>query len=112
MSIETWSDEIYLVAVDSEPGISEDMGALVERLAETPRHVVVNLEHITHLNSSNIAQLLRLRKKLIEVGRKLRLCCVNDQVWTVMLVTGLDQVFEFAQDVPSALTGLQMDRSA
>ncbi len=109
MSIETWSEEIYLANLETEPSFSEDLIALYERVSDRPHHVVLNCARIGRVNSSNIAQLLRLRKKLLEIRRKLRLCCVPDAIWSVMLVTGLDQVFEFAEDVPTALAGLQMD---
>ncbi len=109
MSIETWSDEIFLANLESEPSFSEDLMALHDRVGDHPHHVVLNCSRIKRINSSNIAQLLRLRKKLIEVRQKMRLCCVPDEIWSVMMVTGLDQVFEFAEDVPSALAGLQID---
>ena len=63
------------------------------------------------MNSSHLAQLLRLRKRLIELDRKLMLCCVNDHLWSVMLVTGLDKLFTFAPDTMTALAGLQVDES-
>lgn len=109
MSIETWSDEILLANLESEPACSEDLMALHERVSDRPHHIVLNFSRVGRINSSNIAQLLRLRKKQIEIDRKLRLCCVPDTIWSVMLVTGLDQVFEFAEDVPTALAGLQMN---
>jgi anti-anti-sigma factor len=72
-------------------------------------HVVLNLGNVTYLNSSNIAQLLKLRQVLGKHGRRLKLCSVTDQVWSVMLVTGLDKVFMFAPDPMTALAGLQLE---
>lgn len=109
MAIERWSDDILLVELENEPLFSEEMQSLRDELSPQPRHVVLNLGAVEVLNSSNIAQMLRTRKQLIEAERKLRLTEVSDRLWTVLSVMGLDKVFEFAEDVASALAGLQME---
>ncbi len=111
MSIENWSDRIVLVELENEPQFSEEMQNLRDQLDAHPRDVVINLASVTLVNSSNIAQLLRARKQCVQADRKLRLAAVDDAVWTVLSVMGLDKVFEFAQDVPTALAGLQMNET-
>ena len=64
------------------------------------------------INSSNIAQLLRLRKILGEGDRQLRICGVSDEVWSVLMVTGLDKVFHFAPDTMTALASIQIEGGA
>ena len=111
MAIEQWSQSIVLVDLADEPQFSEDMAGLAERLGNgRPAHVVFNLAAVRHFNSSNISQLLRTRQTLVAADRRLILCSVPDAVWGVMLVTGLDKVFEFSPDVPSALASLQLIR--
>ena len=39
---------------------------------------------------------------------RLRICSVDDAVWSVMLITGLDKVFEFTDDVSTSLASLQL----
>ncbi|MFO0895207.1 MAG: STAS domain-containing protein [Phycisphaerales bacterium] len=104
-----WSDEILLVELGDEPAFSEEMGALMARLerGET-RHIVLDFRNVRVLNSSNLAALLRLRTRVNTLGRRLRLSGVNDKVWGVLLVTGLDKVFEFNEDVAAALASMQM----
>ena len=113
MSIQQWSDEILLVDLTGEPAFSEEMMALQDKLdklhAADRSHVVLDLSRVRTLNSTNLAQLLRVRKVLSEHGHKLRICSVQDTVWTVFLVTGLDKIFQFRPDVPSALAGLQLE---
>jgi hypothetical protein len=70
--------------------------------------LILNMKSVTFLNSSNIAQLLRLRKQLLAAQRRLRICAVADPVWSVLLLTGLDKVFDFTSDVSTALASLQM----
>lgn len=107
-----WSDKIVLANLTDEPALSDELSSIAERLtsqegAPTP-HVVLDFSGVTYVNSSNIAQLLKLRKLLGEAGRQLRICGLNDEVWSVLLVTGLDRVFKFEPDTLTALAGLQM----
>ncbi len=108
MTIQHWSDDIILAELADDPQYTDETAALGETLAEKPAHVVLNLAAVTFLNSSNIARLLRLRKQVMNAGRKLILCGVNDQVWGVFLVTGLDKIFEFTNDVSTALAAMQL----
>jgi anti-anti-sigma regulatory factor len=52
--------------------------------------------------------MLRVRKLLIEGDRKLKVASVSDAVWSIMLLTGLDKVFAFSPDKPTAIAGLQI----
>ncbi|MCL4743029.1 MAG: STAS domain-containing protein [Phycisphaerales bacterium] len=108
-----WSDSIVVAELADEPALSDEFNALFERLGDAPPdkmpHVVLNFANVTYVNSSNLAQLLRLRKMLADAGRSLRVCSVTDEVWSVLMVTGLDKVFKFAPDPLTALAGLQLE---
>ena len=109
-----WSEDIIVTELADEPQLSEELAILLDRLTSSKGEVpsvVVNFTNVTYVNSSNLAQLLRLKKTLAEAGSHLRLCGVSDEVWSVMMVTGLDKVFQFAPDPLTALAGLQMDES-
>jgi anti-sigma B factor antagonist len=111
MPIEAWSDEITIAELGDEPAFSEDMSSLMQKLdadQDAIPDMIVNLSSVTYLNSSNIAQLLRLRKKLNTAGRNMRICAVEDQVWGVLMITGLDKIFDFTDDVTTALASLQL----
>ncbi|MAJ47239.1 MAG: hypothetical protein CBC35_08290 [Planctomycetes bacterium TMED75] len=111
MPIEEWSEEITIATVGDEPAFSEDMANLLQRLderVETTPDVVLDLASVSYLNSSNIAQMLRLRKRLNTGGRNMRICSVDDQVWGVLMITGLDKIFDFTDDVSTALASLQL----
>ena len=110
-----WSDNIVLAQLNDEPQLSEELATIHDRLQEsasergdTP-HVVLDFAQVSYINSSNIAQLLRLSKALTASGRSMCLSALSDEVWSVMMVTGLDKVFRFAPDTMSALAGLQLD---
>ena len=108
MTNENWSEDIILAEFADDPQYTDEAAALADRLSENPANVVLNLGAVTFLNSSNIARLLRLRKQLINAGKKLIICGVNDQVWGVFLVTGLDKIFEMTNDVATALASMQL----
>jgi len=111
MPIEAWSDDITIAELGDEPAFSEDMASLMQRLdgaGDQVPDVIINLSGVTYLNSSNIAQMLRLRKRLNTAGRNMRICSVEDQVWGVLMITGLDKIFEFTDDVATALASLQL----
>jgi anti-anti-sigma regulatory factor len=46
----------------------------------------------------------------VEGGRRLVLCSPQDKVWGVLLATGLDALFEFAETVSDALARLQSEK--
>lgn len=107
-----WSDNIILSNLSDEPALSEELSGLGDRVAaresgQVP-HVVLDFSQVSYINSSNIAQMLRLRKILDEAGKHLRICGVTDEVWSVLMVTGLDRVFRFEPDTLTALAGLQI----
>lgn len=131
-----WSEDIVLVDLADEPEFTEEMSALFERLkmpspsgsinesddisykrpvpieagvlSATP-DIVLNFGAVTYVNSSHLASLLRLRKRLTEASRLLVLCGLNDEVSSVMRHTGLDRVFQFAPDTMTALAGVQIE---
>ncbi len=73
--------------------------------------VVVNFSGITFLNSSNIAKVLKLRKcVMLNNRRKLKLCGISTHVWGVFLVTGLDKIFDFCDDVTSGRASVQLEQ--
>jgi anti-anti-sigma factor len=106
-----WSDNIAISELTDEPALSDELNLLIQRVqgGESTPHIVLNMHCVTYLNSSNIAQMLKLRTELIRKGRRLKLCCLSDQVWSVMLITGLDKIFQFAPDTLTALAGLQLE---
>jgi len=113
MSVQNWSENIITAELQDDPHFTDDMESLLAILAEkADQDVVLDLKAINYLNSSNIAKLLKLRKQvLISNSRRLRLCGVNTHVWGVFLVTGLDKVFEFADDLAMGLASVQLDNS-
>lgn len=109
-----WSDRILIAELGDEPELSEEISGIFERFktlpeGKKPPSVVLNFAGVTFLNSSHIASMLRLRKKLVEHGRTLVLCTLSDELWSVILLTGLDKVFIVAPNTSTALARVQLD---
>jgi anti-anti-sigma factor len=120
-----WSDNIVLAQLNDEPALSDELAGLIDQLqsrasagsgADDPDggrvpSVVLDFSAVNYINSSNIAQLLQLKRVLDQAGRQLRLAAMTDEVWSVMLVTGLEKVFTSAPDTLTALAGLQLSEA-
>ncbi len=112
MAIQNWSDDIVVADLQDDPQFTDELSALMDKLEADPKDVVLNFGAVGFVNSSNIAKLLRLRKLMISTDRKLVLCDVNTQVWGVLMVTGLDKIFDFTNDVATGLAMLQINDEA
>ncbi|MSR19335.1 MAG: anti-sigma factor antagonist [Phycisphaerales bacterium] len=111
MALIDWSNDVCIAELSDEPALSDDLKALalrMENAGATGPAIVINLQEVHYLNSTNISQLLRVRKLAIEHKRALCICSVGDQLWGVFLVTGLDKVFQFQSDVSLALACVQL----
>jgi anti-anti-sigma factor len=108
MPIEKWSDQVSVVHLADDPQFTDDLEGLEHRLAQGKSDVVLDYAAVHFINSSNLARLLKLRKKMNVDSSRLVFCNVSTQVWGAFLVTGLDKIFEFSDNVPTALATLQI----
>lgn len=108
MPVEKWSDTVVVVRLSDDPQFSEDLDALETTLSSNDVDVVLDLSNVHYINSSNIAKLLKIRKLIITKDLRLVLCAVNTQIWGAFLVTGLDKIFTFADNVTMGLTMVQI----
>ena len=112
MAIQQWSDDITVAELSDDPQFTDEMEAMTNDLAERPTNVVLNLGPVSFLNSSNISKLLRLRRQMLNSQKHLIICGINSQVWGVFQATGLDKIFEFTNDVATALATVQLSGEA
>ena len=124
-----WSDNIVLAQLTDEPMLSDELAGLTDQIRERAEHagdaaqpeqpadkadvpsVVLDFSAVSYINSSNIAQMLGLKRVLETANRQLCLCGMSDDVWSVMMVTGLEKVFKIAPDTLTALAGLQLSET-
>lgn len=108
MPVENWSETVVVVRLGDDPQFSEDLDSLLTTLETNDVDVVLDFGGVHYINSSNIAKLLQVRKTCVTKEQRLVLCSVNTQIWGAFLVTGLDKVFTFADNVTMGLTMVQI----
>src|SRR5580700_6948633 len=110
MPIERWSDSVVVIHLADDPQFTDDLEALDDEESSARTDAVLDMNSVHSINSSNIARLLRLRQFMLKNERRLVLCNVRDHVWSTLLVTGLDKVFEIAENVATGLATIQLPR--
>jgi len=109
MGIQNWSEDILLVDLPAEPEMGEELKTITEMVRERGDcDVVVDFSNIDIVTSSSLSKLLKLRKLLGDCGHRLVFCSVAAATKGIFTVTGLDGIFEIADDKFVALAGLQM----
>lgn len=110
MPIQEWSDQIWVVRLQDEPGFSDELHPLIDRAqskGDVPS-LVIDLSEVHQINSSNLSQLLRLRKAVADRDTQMKIAGPTNAVWSVFMMTGLDKVFSFTSDTSTALAELQL----
>lgn len=108
MPVEKWSETVVVAHLADDPQFSEDLLSIEDSTEGGTTDVVLDFAAVHFVNSSNLARLLKLRKNMQSAERRLMICSLPTQVWGTFLVTGLDKVFEFSDNVPTALATLQL----
>jgi len=109
MGIQNWSEEIILVDLPQEPEIGEELNTVTEMVRDRGDcDVVIDFSRVDIVTSSSLSKLLKLRKLLVDCGHRLIFCSVAAATKGIFTVTGLDGIFEIADDKFVALAGLQM----
>ena len=109
MGIQNWSDNIVLVDLPAEPDMIDELKNVTEIVRDRGDcDVVLDFSGVDIITSSSLSALLKLRKLLTDCGHRFVFCNVAAATKGVFAVTGLDGVFEFADDKFVALAGLQL----
>ncbi len=102
---------MLLIDLFPEPLLSEDLQQLllaIDGPGAEAKHVILDFQQVNGLTSSNIAAMLRVRKRVLQQKRRLFICAVNDRVWSIFMTAGLDDVFETSAEVSTALASVQL----
>ncbi len=109
MGIQNWSEDIILVDLPQEPEIGDELNTVTEMVRDRGDcDVVIDFSKVDIVTSSSLSKLLKLRKLLADCGHRLVFCSVAAATKGIFTVTGLDGIFEIADDKFVALAGLQM----
>jgi anti-anti-sigma factor len=109
MGIQNWSEDIILVDLPQEPEMGDELKTVIEMVRDRGDcDVVIDFSAVDIITSSSLSKVLKLRKLLGDCGHRLIFCSVAPATKGIFTVTGLDGIFEVADDKFVALASLQM----
>ena len=109
MGIQDWSEDIILVDLTPEPEMADELKSVTGMVRDRGNcDVVIDFSAVDIVTSSSLSKLLKLRKLLGDCGHRLVFCSVAAATRGIFTVTGLEGIFELADDKFIALAGLQM----
>ncbi len=109
MGIQNWSEDVILVDLPQEPEMGEELRTVTQIVRDRGDcEVVIDFANVDIVTSSSLSKLLKLRKLLGDCGHRLLFCSVAPATKGIFTVTGLEGVFELAEDKFVALASLQM----
>jgi anti-sigma B factor antagonist len=82
------------------PNVAESLHAIIRK---KPRRLVVDLAHVSYIDSSGLAVLIEGMQNVEAYGGKFALAGLGEDVRTIFEIANLDQVFQIFPDVDAAL---------
>ena len=76
---------------------------LEEARAKSFGRIVVDASSISYVDSTGLEMLVDVTEKLADSGHALKLCGLNETIRTVLDLTELVSLFEFYEDINSAV---------
>ena len=104
MELENRWDNAMLVHLPPLPKMLEELDRLIDTTGrEAGDDAVIDFADVDIITTPVIARPLTLRKLLADRGHRLMLCGLTTHTRGVFAVTGLNKVFEFAEDSGAGL---------
>jgi anti-sigma B factor antagonist len=79
---------------------------LNEMITKKPERLVVDLTHVTYLDSSGLAVLIEAMQNVDKYGGKFAIVGMQETVRSIFEIARLDQVFRIYPDVDAALVAV------
>lgn len=108
--MEMHTDGPVIVKVSPIVHASEQLKSLIDQKMDSD--IVLDVSDLGFATSMLLNELLELRAAVIDRGRRLIICCVDERVRGILNVTELDNVFTIVGSHTEALAALsETDRS-
>src|SRR6266446_2874721 len=82
------------------PTVTASLNAMIEK---KPKRLVVDLSHVTYIDSAGLAAFIEAMQKVEAYGGKFVLAGLQETVRSIFEISRLDQVFQIFPDVDAAL---------
>ena len=90
------------IDINSSPDIRKTFAELT---ASYQKKIVINLAEVSYIDSSGLATLVEMLKKIKSYGGKLRLSNLADKVKGLFEITKLEKIFEIYETAEQAIAG-------
>jgi anti-sigma B factor antagonist len=80
--------------------LRQSVEAVVEQVGGL--HLVLDFRHVKFLSSAVLGLLIRISKRVRELGGELKLCSIHPGIYEIFKITRLTNVFDIYEDVDSA----------
>ena len=108
MGIENLTENVVYVSLPAEPELGGELDKVSQIASEQGGcNMVVDFSDVDIITSPNLSVLLKLRKQLDNNSKRLICCSVSAMTKGIFTITGLETVFEFADDKSAALGALE-----
>ena len=108
MGMQNWSEDIILVDLHREPQMGGELKTVTDIVNDRGDcDVMLDFSSVDIITSSSLSKLLKLRQLLTDCGHRLIFCSMNNFTREAFKVTGLDGIFELADDKLTASAELQ-----
>jgi anti-anti-sigma factor len=81
--------------------LGNEMYELVEKGKTS---ILMNFENVQRFSTALLGKLVGLKKKAVEAGGTVKLCCIPPHILEIFKVTGLDAAFEIHGDEVDAIS--------
>jgi anti-sigma B factor antagonist len=106
--VESGPDGIHVLRVTGELdlGTIGSLQAAVEDLIAAGARVVLDLEGLRFCDSTGLGAIIKLHRRLTDLGGTLALCAPGQRVLDVLSISGVDQVISVYPSLAAALRAL------
>lgn len=108
MGIQNLSEDVLFVTLPNQPHMSHELESINEIAGNSDGcDVVVDFSKVKILTSASVCSLMILRQLQSGLGRQLVLCSIPAQIRNIFALTGLEDIFDFADDKAGALESMK-----
>ena len=108
MAMQNLSEDIISVDLHREPQMGDELKTVTDIVNDRGDcDVILDFSSVDIITSSSLSKLLKLRQLLVDCGHRLIFCSMNNFTREAFKVTGLDGIFELADDKVTASAELQ-----
>ena len=103
--METHTDDPVVVKVSPIVHASEQLKNLIDQKVDSD--IILDVSDLGFATSMLLNELLELRAAVVERGRRLIICCVDERVRGILNVTELNNVFTIVSSQTEAMAALR-----